>query len=234
MTDDARKPENASRAINEIRRFIETSSGADLGRLPTEREFCEKLNLGRRSVRRALDVLEAEGLIWRRQGKGTFIGQAPDPTAVIAAEIVAETDLLSVMEARIVIEPALAALCAYRATGEDVDRLRLLAERALLASDDDTAELWDGSLHRCIARVARNSILMASFTLLDEVRMSDEWRIQRPRARTPETTVLYDLQHKAIIDAITFRDGPGAHAAMTVHLHTLQTNLAETMQDLSL
>jgi DNA-binding GntR family transcriptional regulator len=27
-------------------------------------------------VRRALDVLEEEGRIWRKQGKGTFIGPA--------------------------------------------------------------------------------------------------------------------------------------------------------------
>jgi DNA-binding FadR family transcriptional regulator len=228
---DARKPENASRTLAEIRRIIDASAGPQVGKLPTERELCDRLGTGRRSVRRALDALEAEGLIWRRQGKGTFIGQAPDPTAAFAAEIAGETDLLSVMEARIVIEPALAELCARRATGDDVARLRVLAERTTNASDADTTELWDGSLHRLIARVAGNRILMASFTLLDEVRMGDDWQTQRHRARTPETMTLYDGQHRAIIDAIQKRDGPGARAAMTAHLLSLQTNLASAMQD---
>ena len=233
MPYDARKPENASRTLAEIRRIIDANEGIQVGKLPTERELCERLGVGRRSVRTALDALEAEGLIWRRQGKGTFIGQAPDPTAAIAAEIAGETDLLSVMEARIVIEPALAELCAYRATGEDVSRLRVLAERTAHASDAETTELWDGSLHRLIARVAGNRILMASFTLLDEVRMGDDWQTQRHRARNAETMALYDSQHRAIIDAIAARDGQAARAAMTTHLQTLQGNLANAMQDAS-
>jgi len=227
---DARKPENASRTLAQIRRIIDDTKGPQVGKLPTERELCEQLAVGRRSVRQALDALEAEGLIWRRQGKGTFIGQAPDPTAAIAAEIAGETDLLSVMEARIAIEPALAELCAHRATGDDVARLRVLAERTTHASDADTAELWDGSLHRLIARVAGNRILMASFSLLDEVRMGDDWQTQRHRARTPETMTLYDRQHRAIIDAIQARDGPAARAAMATHLLSLQSNLASAMQ----
>jgi GntR family transcriptional repressor for pyruvate dehydrogenase complex len=103
---DARRTENATRTLAEIRHIIEAGEGKDGGRLPTERELCEKLDVGRRTVRSALDALEAEGLIWRRQGKGTFIGNPPDPTAAIAAEIAGETDLMSVMEARIAIEPA--------------------------------------------------------------------------------------------------------------------------------
>ena len=230
MPYDARKPENANRTLAEIRRIIDASKGRKLGKLPTERELCERLGVGRRTVRQALDALEAEGLIWRRQGKGTFIGQAPDPTAAIAAEIAGETDLLSVMEARLAIEPALAELCAHRATGEDVARLRVLAQRTTAASDADTTELWDGSLHRLIARVAGNRILMASFTLLDEVRMGHDWQAQRHRARTPETMTLYDRQHSDIIDAIAARDGPAARATMATHLRSLQANLANAMQ----
>src|SRR3546814_18010883 len=37
--------------------------------LPTERELAEQIGVGRRAVRRALEVLEAEGRIWRRQGR---------------------------------------------------------------------------------------------------------------------------------------------------------------------
>jgi len=42
-------------------------------RLPTERELTRQFRLSRRTVRRALDILEAERLIARQQGRGTFV-----------------------------------------------------------------------------------------------------------------------------------------------------------------
>ncbi|MGY9047897.1 MAG: FadR/GntR family transcriptional regulator, partial [Rhodobacterales bacterium] len=138
-----RKAENASEVLAQVRHLIEAGGLPADGKLPTERDLSVQLNVGRRGLRRALDALEAEGLIWRRQGKGTFIGQPPDPTGKLAASISAEVDPLSVMEARLCIEPELAALCALRAKSEDVARLRVLEERIDQTSDSESAELLD-------------------------------------------------------------------------------------------
>ena len=82
------------------------------GRLPTERELSDKTGAPRRLIRRALAALEAEGLIWRRQGKGTFAGQPVEPVSALAAEISDSSEPVEVMEARLCIEPEIAALCA--------------------------------------------------------------------------------------------------------------------------
>lgn len=224
-----RPRDNASRALAEIRKIIVVGAVAADGRLPTERELSERLDVGRRSVRRALEALEAEGLIWRRQGKGTFIGQPPDPTGVLAAELVGVADILSVMEARLALEPALAGLAARRATGEDVARLKHLSVRVTDSADSESAELWDGALHRMIARIAGNRVLLTMFALLDEVRMGDEWQARRHRARTPETLEKYDSQHRAIVAAIEARDEQAARSAMTDHIRTLSENLERSL-----
>jgi GntR family transcriptional repressor for pyruvate dehydrogenase complex len=217
--------DNASAARARIRDLIRAGEVEADGKLPTERDLSFRFGISRRAVRRALDALEAEGLVWRKQGKGTFVGEPPSPNEQLAAKIAPEADPVSVMEARLALEPELAALAARRATAEDVARMRELADRTAQAEDADGAELWDGSLHRLIARIAGNPILSAAFALLNEVRSEQRWQAERLRARSPDLVAEYDAQHLRIIAAIHARDEEAARAAMRDHLMALTSNL---------
>lgn len=204
---------------------IEQGSLPADGRLPTERELSVSMGVGRRAVRLALDSLLAEGLIWRKQGKGTFAGQAPDKTQLLAAEIVGETNFAEVMEARLCIEPTLAAMTARHALPADIERMRNLARRTVEAVDPASIELWDGALHRLIARTASNKPLFTAFSMIDEIRANESWRWLRSRARSVETLKISDAEHHAIIDQIDAGNPEGAEAAMRSHLTTLAHNL---------
>ena len=195
------------------------------GRLPTERDLSDSMGIGRRAVRSALESLLAEGLIWRKQGKGTFAGQAPDKTQLLAAEIVGETNVVDVMEARLCIEPVLAAMAARHALPEDINRMRNLAQRILQAGDPDSIELWDGALHRLIARTAKNKPLLTAFSMIDEIRGNQDWRGVRQKARSMRSLQDRNAEHVEIINRIEAGDGPGAEAAMRKHLTTLADNL---------
>ncbi len=190
------------------------------GRLPPERDLSERLNTGRRALRLALDQLETEGLVWRRQGKGTFAGQPSDPTGALAARITGDTDAFQVMEARLCIEPELAALTALRGTDEEIARLRALAHRRMEAADPQTIELWDASLHRLIAQCARNRPLLTAFALLDEIRSNPEWVALRARARSQASLIVTTNEHETILDAIAARNPDAARNAMRDHLTT--------------
>ena len=65
------------------------------GRLPTERALAERFDTSRRLIRQVLDDLEIEGLVWRKQGSGTYAGQPQDPTGDLAARIAGETGSLA-------------------------------------------------------------------------------------------------------------------------------------------
>ncbi|MGC9369695.1 MAG: FadR/GntR family transcriptional regulator [Paracoccaceae bacterium] len=223
--------DNSSLVLRRLRHMVANGEAGPDGRLPTERELSETLGVGRRAVRRALEALEAEGLVWRRQGKGTFVGQPPDPTGVLAAEIAGETRVSEVTEARLYIEPALAGLCAARAKPDDVRRMRLLAERIHQTADPDGAELWDGALHRLIARTAGNRVLLTAFSLLDEIRSSEAWRVLRQKARSGETREIYHTQHTALIDCIEAGDVVGAEEAMRAHLNTLSAKMDRVLNE---
>jgi DNA-binding FadR family transcriptional regulator len=72
-TTDRQMLQNADQTLTKLRRLIADGRiGAD-GRMPPERLLADELGVGRRSLRRALDILEQEGRITREQGRGTFV-----------------------------------------------------------------------------------------------------------------------------------------------------------------
>ncbi len=204
-------------------RLLELIKSGDLGsggKLPTERALADRFGVGRRFVRQALDALETEGLVWRKQGKGTFAGQPSDPIGDLAAKITGETNALEVMEARLCIEPELAALCARRMHAEEVKRLRMLAQRQWEATDAQAMELWDGSLHRLIAQCARNRPLLTAYSMLDKIRSNPDWVSLRAKARTEASLQVTHSEHTTIIDAIEAGHEDAARLAMRDHLQT--------------
>ncbi len=77
VPDDARstEPEYQQLARKLARRIRAREFAAD-GRLPYERDLARQYSLSRYTIRGALDILEAQGLIQRIRGKGTFV--SPD------------------------------------------------------------------------------------------------------------------------------------------------------------
>src|SRR6185369_10013557 len=116
------------------------------------------LGVGRRSLRRALDILEQEGHISRHQGRGTFIsgypngeadgiatsrparnGRAAAPSLAIE-HIFDHTSPMEVIEVRLAIEPVMARLAAFRASQAEINRLNALAAETRTAPDPASYE----------------------------------------------------------------------------------------------
>jgi DNA-binding GntR family transcriptional regulator len=64
-----------------LRAWLATGSHRPGDRLPPELELASMLGVSRGTLRTALDRLEETGEITRRQGSGTYVGQAARPTA---------------------------------------------------------------------------------------------------------------------------------------------------------
>lgn len=221
---------NSSLAIEALRKLIALHALTPEKPLPTERELVVEFGMGRRAIRRALSVLEAEGQIWRRQGRGTFIGPTP-PSAVSFARLSSRSNFSEVMEARLYLEPALASLAAMRASGEQIAMLRrLLTQMTEHQQDADQIELWDSALHRCIAEAAGNRLLLDLFEMIDAIRLDPVWRDLRDRARSAEKLRGYDHDHQAVVDAIEARAPAEAAARMRSHLRALQSALNQTIE----
>ena len=204
-------------ALERVREMLQ-APGA---RLPTERELSAKLGVGRRAVRRALEVLEAEGLIWRRQGAGTFSGPPP---ALHDAEremlAAGPGGLMFIIESRLAIEPMLARLAAQRAAPEALRRMQASMLRVEEAKDTDAADLWDSAFHREIARAAGNPMLLDLFDRVNAWRQDVSIRHARHRARARIGGISPE-PHRRILGAIRAGDGFAASRAMRDHLDEL-------------
>lgn len=64
-------------AVGQIRAAILSGQYKPGERLPTEADLSSVLGVGRSTVREAIRVLEAEGLVDSRRGAGTFVAQKP-------------------------------------------------------------------------------------------------------------------------------------------------------------
>jgi GntR family transcriptional repressor for pyruvate dehydrogenase complex len=206
-------------ALEQLRAWVDDPGHPNGTRLPTERQLSEQMGIGRRAIRRALEVLEAEGRITRRQGAGTFVGGQIDSAAPA-------TDFFEIMEVRLRLEPQLAALAALRAKPVQIARMHELSDRIAQCVDADEGELWDGTLHRQIAEAAGNALFLSLFDVVNRIRQDPAWQAVRERARGGLAGhALPVAQHRAIVDAIAARDPQAAAEQMRLHLLMLQEKL---------
>ncbi len=225
LADENQTQRNSSLALQRLRVIVDQLEREAREQLPPERELAEEIGVGPRAVRRALDVMEAEGRIWRRQGAGTFIAAARSRTESRIRQLPEMSNMFEVMEVRLRIEPALARLAALRATAAEIARMREIAGKVIEAGDMDSRELWDSSLHRAVAMAAGNTLFLALFDVVDRVRQDDNWRHVREALRTPSSSRLYHSQHGELVDAIERRDPVAAEQVMRKHLLSLQERL---------
>lgn len=94
------------------------------GKLPPERDLCEQIGVSRSTLRSALNLLEAEGKIWRRVGSGTYTGSTPPKELQGLPAISDATSPGELMELRLMIEPGIARLAALRATRSEIEYLK--------------------------------------------------------------------------------------------------------------
>jgi GntR family transcriptional repressor for pyruvate dehydrogenase complex len=208
--------------LKKARDYIEVARESNSSRLPPESRLAEELGVTRGRLRAVLKRLEAEGLIWRHVGKGTFIGQR-----TLTGQLSSLAELinpLDAFEARIIIEPQLAALAALRAAPHEIEEMRECAQRMQALTSFAEWSVQDQRLHRLVAKAARNTLLLA---LYDAARESTPTgmraRAQRVFASGPRPGA--NAEHQLYVDAIADRDPERAEALMRAHLQAVRKAL---------
>jgi DNA-binding FadR family transcriptional regulator len=218
----------AGEAVTDLRDYI-TSNGLKPGeRLPAERTLTAQLGVTRNTLRKALDALERDGIIWRHVGKGTFVAATSDDLDKMTKSPVSLGKQLTpfkMMRARLAIEPAIAREAAINASGDVIARLTDTIQRMRAAPSWKQYETQDDVFHREVAEASDNLLLLSVFDQLNMVRRAVAWgAVKRHSVRPPADHGSF-AEHEDIVLSITNRDPASAHEAMRKHLRSVAERL---------
>lgn len=216
-------------AAEQLRAFIADRGYGPGDRIPPERRLIELLGISRAALRRALEVLERDGVIWRHVGKGTFVsygaseGASQDAFAGLGHHLTP----YRMMRARICIEPAIAREAAMNASRDALSRISAFAQRAKVATYWAEYERQDDQFHRAIAEAADNALLLAMFDSLNRVRREVAWGVVTRSSTRPPRDHSSFAEHEAILAAIEAHDADAAFDTMRRHLRSVSSRLFE-------
>ncbi|MCG0278369.1 MAG: FadR family transcriptional regulator [Thermanaeromonas sp.] len=218
------------RVVDEIKTGIFEGRLKPGDRLPAERELAEMLGVSRTSVREALKMLAAEGLVRIKHGQGAFIAEQ-DPDAYIqqfAKRIfVNPKTIKDLFEIRKTLEPAAAAWAAERAAQQELEELAGLVRQTkeslkqLPRGRLPVLARHDTQFHYNLAKATGNTVLVrivdSLMDLLADIRSRTLSIPGRGEASVEE--------HGVIAEALLRRDARGASAAMLQHLENVEQQI---------
>jgi GntR family transcriptional repressor for pyruvate dehydrogenase complex len=215
------KPEEKSdvtgRLIGAFKELISEGALAPGGRLPAEREMAGSFGVSRSSLRQALKVLESMGVISQHVGNGTYLNA--NATAVLTQPmeflvLLAGIPLTDLMEARLIVEPELAARAAARVTPAGLAELRAI-HAAMEAARKEPAKFvkQDLAFHQAIFRFADNQICSLMFSVVHQL-LAELMAITSKLVQAEHTLTL----HRRVLAAIAKGDPAEARKRMAEHL----------------
>ncbi len=187
--------------------------------LPKEDELCALLGVSRTSVREAVKVLSAKGLVESKRRVGVRVKPKEDWRILDSTvlkwhpDIRSDRELISgILEARRIFEPAAAELAARRGSPDEHAKIwnAFWAIKSAIPHDLEMVCKADLTFHRILISASHNVVLQGLVGMLEEA-LSASFLI---------TNQLMDAQsraidaHRLVIEAISARDTAGARSAM--------------------
>jgi GntR family transcriptional regulator, transcriptional repressor for pyruvate dehydrogenase complex len=185
-----------------------TQNGLQAGdRLPAEARMLEELGSGRASLREALRILEIHGVIRIKPGPQG----GPRVTGLSASDL-GQTmtlylqrngaDFRDLVEARMTLEPVMAALAAKRLTAENADRIRHAVVVGWEAVDG-SPDVWSDAtqlFHTVVASASRNRVLDLQASSLISIERTRVGPVFGERTHRVQTLRVHDKIAEAILN----------------------------------
>lgn len=216
-------PRNEKRSTIVARQIVNEIASRQLApgaALPSEQALVRQLGAGRGSVREALRLLEANGLIVMKPG----LGGGPVLSAPTGADFghmstlyyqVAGYDFRDVLEARAALDGTLAGAAADSHTDEDATELRAILHASRASGTQNDARYIDlaDDFHNAVYTAAHLPILALHVRAMNAIVLHRITEVSLPPSH--RGNIIHE--HDEIADAIFQRDRPRAALLMRQH-----------------
>lgn len=209
-----------SSVLAQLKRLIVEGVWPPGYRIPPERDLAEKLEVGRASVREAVRILEAVGVVDNKGASGRFVSDASIGPLMLLEHVHSSSldDSLAIVylyEAREILEPILSRLAAENPSEEGLqhaDEILARMEHSIASGGNGARE--DREFHIAVAGMFGNPVLTSiERTLISLATPYMELALSKPGH--PEASL---EEHRAILEAIRANELARAEEATTKHL----------------
>lgn len=208
--------------VDQIKQLMQNGKLLPGQRLPPERELAENLGVGRPSLREALNILHAQGLIEIRKRQGIFVRSISSSLTYEPLKRFLEENgdrLPQLYELRHDLELASAYLAAKRRTGKDLEAIwAAILDIKEKASGSIAWWQHDAGFHLAIAQATRNLLRVHVLKdLFDLAQVFAEDLFNTFAQDEPNLAILVE-QHERVYEAIKDQDCEAARRLMNEHL----------------
>ena len=203
-----------------IRELIQEEQYQPGKKLPPEMELCQRLGVGRGTVREAFRLLQAKGVVEIKPGRGAFVAENPAERDIGAIDWLVENEreLRDSIEIRTALEPMAARRMAERCNTEDI-------RSAIQEGDADMIGRLDEQFHSAIVESSGNALMI-------EINSHVCQGMQTFRSKTfqvEQNVKNAVMPHSNIMNAILARDAAQAEREMRAHLDKVQEDLTQNI-----
>lgn len=212
---------------NEIEAFIHDKKLQASDQLPNEIVLSEQLGVSRTTIREAVKILSAKGVVEIRRGVGTFVCNMPGVASdSLGLTFVDKSNLIDELyQFRMMIEPDIVALAAKNATDKDLFELKEAHAKFVtdyheysahkIGFEEASKRYIDNEIHfhTSIAKCTGNGVIERVIFVVMESYAQTYWKDNF----IPDNLV-YNDQHKGILDALMNKDSAMAREKMIDHL----------------
>lgn len=226
--EPVRRLKVADSVAEQLERLISQGDYQPGDKLPPERVLAEEFGVGRSSMREAIRVVEANGMLRTDHGVGVFVvsssRRSSDASQLL---VVDEYTVPELFEVRISLEGDAAGLAAQRITAEEAAELRdIIARMAEPELADEDFVALDAGLHRAITRMTKNRLLVKLHSSIEPLFVAYSRKVINLAGRREAA----HAGHCAIVEAVTGRRVRDARTAAVRHIRDVERDIVAHLE----